>query len=281
MLEGIPGTVSLLDTVFLAENLLLKTGQVLRARVEEVQREEAVLLLAGRRVRVRARAPLARGEELLLVVQGRTAGGSVVLRILPQIPEGEAGRRSLLAKTAARRSGPELKPFLLALARALGREGFSNLPQQVRELTELLAGLELLREEGRAPGTGNLHLVGWISLAREDAPFSLSVREFTGGVRGEGEKGLELLLYTVTPHLGPLLVELRCRGNWLTCALTAAETVTRDLWEGCQGELRERLSGLPWQVQVLPCRLEGRREVEETWLRQLMCRAARQVDIRV
>ncbi len=141
MMEGIRG-VTTLDLPLEGVPLRFRTGQLLRARVLEADGQETILLLAGRRLRVRTKVPLNRGQDLQLQVQGREQGGAIVLRILGPptsgIPEADTGQVRRLLDSL----GVEINPPTALLAAELSRQGHPVTAHTLTLLGSILGGSE-------------------------------------------------------------------------------------------------------------------------------------------
>lgn len=154
-------------------------------------------------------------------------------------------------------------------------------PELTPELQVLLAkitGLQILHA-----GMWSLHCMGWLHLPGRDPPFFLSVQEEDRGGGTGGDRYWEVVVFTRLPHLGPVVFELHRGGDRLTCIMTVEKDDARLLLEECRQRLLEALQDLPWQVQILPCRLRGTGTVREDWLRRIILPppTGPQVDIRV
>ncbi|MGB3932814.1 MAG: hypothetical protein WBL73_03780 [bacterium] len=185
-----------------------------------------------------------------------------------ELPAGDAA--APVGKLPAQKS---LKSFLLALGQ--GEEG--KLPAELEGLLAKITGLQLL-----TAGPWSLHCLGWLDLPRQAAPFFLSIQEEEQGRGGEQGRPLELVLFLSLPALGPVLVEMRC-SSVLVLSLAVEREGARRLLDGYRQGLLAALEGLPWPVQVLPCRLQKTGTVRASWQRRLttLSPVRRQVDVRV
>lgn len=167
-----------------------------------------------------------------------------------------------------------LKSFLLAL----GQGDRGELPVELNKgLLAKITGLQLLMA-----GPWSLHSMGWLDLPGQAPPFFLSVQEEEKGGGGGKERCLDVVLFLPLPTLGPVLVELRC-GSVLVLSLTVEKERARRVLDGYRQRLLAAMEDLPWQVQVLPCRIRKAGTVQEAWLRRLISppHVRRQVDVRI
>ncbi len=179
-------------------------------------------------------------------------------------------------------SWPDLKSHLLQGAEILKARDQHHLGIRVENAVDTITGLQLLQAAaGSEQSYWDMHLLGWLFFPQAEAPWLMSARvpEPQGS---EGDRAQEVIFFTSPPYLGGVLVELRRWDDVMTVSLTVEKERSRDLAESQRPHLVRSLEDLPFQVNVLPCRLYSGPSLRESWLRRVMGQTRwRQMDIRI
>ncbi|NLL17477.1 MAG: hypothetical protein GX262_00445 [Clostridia bacterium] len=136
-----------------------------------------------------------------------------------------------------------------------------------RTLLQVLTGLQLLHlGQGEQ---GQLYLMGWLNWfgELENSPFFLSFFQDEKGGSGPGEPSRQIMLKTYTPRLGSIIADLRFFRRQLTVQVAVDNEPAQKVFNRYTDKLLAMMEGLPWMVQVLPCRLSEPRETGQ-WLQQ-------------
>lgn len=199
---------------------------------------------------IRHEALLRESMETLLKNPGRSAGA----------PEGS---QAVAKNTTVK----ELLLNLLNTAQALEINQSPENLQAARTLLQVLTGLQLLHlGQGEQ---GQLYLMGWLQWpgGLEENPFFLSFFQDEQGGRGPGEPSRQVMLKTFTPRLGSILADMRFFGRHLTIQVAVENATAQKAFNRYTAQLLTMMEGLPWQVQVLPCRLMEEKKTGQ-WLRE-------------
>lgn len=178
---------------------------------------------------------------------------------------------------------PDLKSRLLQAAEILQARDQQHLSVRVENAVDTITGLQLLQAAaGSEQSYWDMHLLGWLFFPGAEAPWLMSARVPEPDGSGGGDRAQEVIFFTSPPIMGGVLVELRRWDDVMTASLTVEKESTRDLVEAERSRLVRSLEDLPYQVNVLPCRLYSGPSLRESWLRRVMGQVRwRQMDIRV